>query len=287
MKEIEVKIDGGLSGKTVREILFSHLFLTSRLVTRLKRDGGIILNGENVTVRRTVADGDVLKIIIKSDGSQNIKPQNIPIDIIYEDEDIIAVNKPPDMPTHPSAGHFGGTLANALMYCFRNTDFTFRAVNRLDRDTTGLVLIAKNQYSAGYLNRQLMNREIEKTYNAICCGIFGEKSGIIEAPIKRESGSVIKRVAAADGQYAKSEYRVIRTENGFSLVCLKPYTGRTHQLRVHMAYNKTPIFGDFMYGEEVDGERTRLHCRSLRFRRPSDGEEIFLEAPLPMDFFIK
>lgn len=287
MKEIEVKIDGELSGKTVKEILFAHLFLTSRLVTKLKASDGIILNGENVTVRKVANEGDILKIKIKSDGSKNIVPNNIPIDIIYEDEDIIAVNKPYDMPTHPSVGHFEGTLANALMYYFKNTDFTFRAVNRLDRDTTGIVLVAKNQYSAGYLNRQIMNREIKKSYVAICCGNFREKSGIIEAPIKRESDSVIKRVVSPDGQYAKSEYRVIKTENGFSLAELEPHTGRTHQLRVHMAYNKTPIYGDFIYGEEVVGERTRLHCCSMKFRLPSNGEEILLTASMPNDFFIK
>ncbi len=286
MKEIEVKIDELLSGKTVKEILFSHLLLTSRLVTRLKASDGIWLNGERVTVRKVVNENDVLKILIKSEKSENIVPNDIALDIIYEDEDVLVVNKPADMPTHPSIGHFDGTLANAVMYYFRDTDFMFRAVNRLDRDTTGLVVIAKNQYSAGYLNQQIMNRDIKKMYLAICCGVPEISNGVIEAPIKRESESVIKRVVAPEGQYAKTEYWVMNSRDGFSLVKLKPHTGRTHQLRIHMAYINTPIYSDFIYGEEIKGERTRLHCYCMEFRRPSDGQTLVLNAPIPNDFFI-
>ena len=287
MKEIEVKIDAALSGKAVKEILFSHLFLTSRLVTKLKSTNGILVNGELVTVRKIVNQGDILKVLIKSESSENIVPNNIPLDIVYEDEDILVVNKPSNMPTHPSIGHFEGTLANAVMYYFRDTDFTFRAVNRLDRDTTGLVVIAKNQYSAAYLNKQITNREIEKMYMAICCGELENDYGIIEAPIKRENDSVIKRVVSSDGQYAKSEYWVLNSKDGFSLVRLKPHTGRTHQLRVHMSYMNTPIYSDFIYGEEIEGERTRLHCYSMKFKRPSDGRILELKTRIPDDFFIK
>ena len=257
MKEIKLEIKKELDNKTVKEILFSNLSLTSRLVTKLKTTGGIVLNGEVVTVRKVVKAGDVLTVKIKSEQSENIIPNNIPLDILYEDEDILAVNKPKDMPTHPSIGHYEGTLANAVMYYFKDTDFTFRAVNRLDRDTTGIVLIAKNQYAAAYLNKQITNREINKMYLAICSGVPEEEHGIIEAPIKRENDSVIKRIVSKDGQYAKSEYWVLNKKDGFSLVKLKPYTGRTHQLRVHLAHINTPIYSDFIYGEEIKGERTR------------------------------
>lgn len=287
MKEIIVKIDDEMSGKTVKEILFSHLYLTSRLVTKLKKTQGIWLNDEDVTVRKVVEKGDILKVLIKSENSQNIIPNNIPINIVYEDEDMLVVNKPANMPTHPSIGHFEGTLANAVVYYFKDTDFTFRAVNRLDRDTTGLVVIAKNQYSANYLNQQITNRDIKKMYMAICCGEIENNYGVIEAPIKRESDSVIKRVVAFDGQYAKSEYWVVNTKDGFSLVKLKPHTGRTHQLRVHMAYINAPIFSDFIYGKEIEGERTRLHCYSMELKRPSDGKTMEFLAPIPDDFFIK
>ncbi len=287
MKEIKLEIKNELDNRTVKEILFSNLLLTSRLVTSLKKTDGILLNGEAVTVRKVVKAGDVLTVRIKSEQSDNILPNNIPLDILYEDEDILAVNKPKDMPTHPSLGHYEGTLANAVMYYFKGTDFMFRAVNRLDRDTTGIVLVAKNQYAAAYLNKQITNREIKKMYLAICCGVPKEEHGIIEAPIKREDDSVIKRVVAPDGQYAKSEYWVVNRKDGFSLVKLKPYTGRTHQLRVHLAHINTPIYSDFIYGDEIKGERTRLHCYSMEFKRPSDEETILINAPIPEDFFIK
>ena len=287
MKEIEVKIDEDLSGKTVKEILFSKLLLTSRLVTKLKSTQGIWLNGENVTVRKIVEKGDVLKILIKSEKSENIVPNDIPLDIIYEDENILVVNKSAGMPTHPSIRHYEGTLANAVMYYYRNIDFKFRAVNRLDRDTTGLVVIAKNQYAAGYMNKQIMNREINKMYMAICCGVPKEAHGIIEASIKRETDSVIKRIVAADGQYSKSEYWVLAAEENYSLIKLKAHTGRTHQLRVHLSHIGTPIYGDYMYGEESLGDRTRLHCFQMEFVCPTDNKIITLKAPLPSDFFIK
>lgn len=287
MKEIKLEIKKELDNKTVKEILFSNLSLTSRLVTKLKTTGGIVLNDEVVTVRRVVKTGDILTVKIKSEQSENIIPNNISLDIVYEDEDILAVNKPKDMPTHPSMGHYEGTLANAVMYYFKDTDFTFRAVNRLDKDTTGIVLIAKNQYAAAHLNRQITNREINKMYLAICCGVPKEEHGIIEAPIKRENDSVIKRIVSKDGQYAKSEYWVMNKKDGFSLVKLKPYTGRTHQLRVHLAHINTPIYSDFIYGDEIEGERTRLHCYSMEFKRPSDDENILINAPVPEDFFIK
>lgn len=287
MKEIIVKIDEDLSGKTVKEILFSHLKFTSKLVTKLKVTKGIWLNDELVTVRKVLEKDDILKILLKSQNSQNIIPNDIPLNIVYEDEDMLVVNKPANMPTHPSMGHFEGTLANAVMYYFKDTDFTFRAVNRLDRNTTGLLVIAKNQYAANYLNQQITNRDIKKIYMAICCGKIENSYGVVEAPIKRESDSVIKRVVASDGQYAKSEYWVVNSRDGFSLVKLRPHTGRTHQLRVHMAYINAPIYSDFIYGKEIEGERTRLHCYSMELKRPSDGKTVVFSAPIPDDFFIK
>ena len=286
MREIELRIDKDLTGKTVKEILFNKLFLASNLVTKLKSTKGILVNGECVTVRRVLEEGDVLKVILEDENSQNIIPNNIPLDIIYEDEDLLVVNKPCNMPTHPSFKHYEGTLANAVMYYFRDANFTFRAVNRLDRDTTGIVVIAKNRYSAGFLNKQIMNRDIKKTYIAICCGNLPKENDIIDAPIKREKESVIKRVVSPDGQRAVSEYWVEDFKDGFSLVRLMPYTGRTHQLRVHMSYINAPIYGDFIYGKEIDGERVRLHCLSMEFKRPSDNKSILLEAPKPKDFFI-
>ncbi len=286
MKEIEIIIDEGLENRDIKSILFEHLKLSQRLVTRLKKNDGIRLNGEHQTVRKRVVSGDVLTIRMSEDKNENIVPNNIPVDIVYEDDDILVVNKPKNMPTHPSHGHYENTLANALCYRYRNENFVFRAVTRLDRDTTGLVLLAKNQYVANKLCKQIGDRKIKKEYLAICCGQLPKKDGFVEAAIKRESDSVIKRVVSENGQYAKTVYSVLKYKDSLSLVKLYPETGRTHQIRVHMSHIGAPLFADFIYGEEIEGERTRLHCSALEFSHPVSGEKIYLSCPAPDDFDI-
>lgn len=287
MKKIEIKIDEALSGREIKSILYHELKLSSRAVTGLKKGDGIMLNGEKATVRRVVFVNDILTVTFFDEGSKNIVANNIELNIIYEDEEILVVNKPANMPTHPSINHYENTLANAVMYHFSDTPFTFRAITRLDRDTTGLVLIAKNQYSANILSNQLKSEKIQKTYLAICCGRLPSHEGIIEAPITREDRSVIKRTVSDSGQYAKSLYRVLKYENNFSLVQLTPVTGRTHQLRVHLSHIGNPIYADFIYGNEIKNERTRLHCSRLCITHPTSGEELEFFAPVPDDFFIK
>lgn len=284
MKTIEIVITEELSGKDIKSILFNHLRFSSRLVTMIKTDGEILINKSHATVRKTVELGDILSLVIPERKSQNIVPNNIKLDVIYEDEDILLVNKPYNMPTHPSQGHYENTLANAVMYRYRDTDFVFRAVNRLDRDTTGIVLIAKNQYCANMLCNEIKERRIQKEYIAVCCGKLPFDAGTVEAPIIRGDKSIIKRSVSDDGQYAKTDYTVLAYENGYSLVKLIPHTGRTHQIRVHMANLGTPLFGDFIYGKEIDGERTRLHCYSMEFIHPSIKETMKFIAPIPDDF---
>lgn len=287
MKKIELKITDDMADREIKSILYHELKLSARAVTALKKGNGIMLNGEKATVRKTVTPNDTLLITFEDEGSQNIVPNNIPLDIIYEDAEILVVNKPANMPTHPSINHYENTLANAVMYHFSDTEFTFRAITRLDRDTTGLVLIAKNRYSANILSNQLQSGSLQKTYLAIACGVLPQTEGVIEAPIARENHSVIKRIISDNGQYAKSLYKVLKCENNFSLVQLAPITGRTHQLRVHLAHIGNPIYADFIYGSEIKKERTRLHCSKLCFTHPTSGEKINLFAPLPDDFFIK
>ncbi len=287
MDKIEIKITDELSDKEIKTILYNHLSLSSKLITKLKSGDGIMLNGEKATVRKTVRTGDTLIITLPEEKSDNIVPNNIPLDIIYEDDDILVLNKPSDMPTHPSFRHYENTLANGVMYYYRDKSFTFRAVNRLDKDTTGLVLIAKNQISANKLNEQLRQKKIEKTYLAICIGNPPNQSGTIEAPIAREKESVIKRTVTPNGQYARTDYSVLAYENGYSLVKVHPKTGRTHQIRVHFSYIGNPLYSDFIYGHEIEGERTRLHCLSLSFTHPVTNQKVEFYAPCPDDFFIK
>ena len=285
MKNIEIKISGKLSGKTVKEILFGELKLSARLVTRLKKTGGITVNGEAVTVRKEVQCGDVLNVVAEDEPSENIVPCDIPLDVIYEDEDILLVNKPAGMPVHPSFGHYEDTLANAVMYRYRDRNFSFRAVSRIDRDTTGLVLIALNRFSADFLCRQMRERKISKEYLAVCCGVPENKSGKIEAPIMRENESVIKRIVDENGQYSLTEYEMIYSDGVYSVIRAFPHTGRTHQIRVHLSYIGIAIYGDFIYGEEIQGEPMRLHCSSLGFVHPSDGSYVKFNAE-PPEYFL-
>ena len=288
LKRILLNITDELSGKDVKYILFNKLKMSAKLVKKLKTcDDGFMLNSERITVRAVVNKGDVFEVNIPEEKSENIVPGDIPINVIYEDDDILAVNKPYDMPTHPSLHHYDNTLANAVVNYYKGSDFVFRTVNRLDRDTTGVVLIAKNQYSADLMCRQIRSREIRKTYLAICCGVPNPPTGTIEAPIRRMNDSIITRMVAKGGQYAKTDYKVLKSKDKFSLVKLIPHTGRTHQIRVHMAHIGHPLFGDFIYGTEEAGERTRLHCSSLELLHPISGKSITLAADMPDDFFIR
>ena len=288
MKQLRIDISEELSDKEIKSILTDILKLSSRLIVRLKSaENGIMLNGKHATVREKVYTGNVLEINIPEKTSENIVPTKMELDIVYEDEDMLLVNKPCSLPTHPSIGHFENTLANGIMYRYRDRNFVFRAVNRLDRDTTGLVLIAKNSYSANLLCMQIREKNLKKQYLALCVGKFDKSTGAVEEPIKREGKSIIKRIVSPNGQYAKTDYAVIKYEDGYSLVRLNPVTGRTHQIRVHMAYINHPIYSDFIYGKEIPGERTRLHCESMEFVHPSSGNLCRFTAPCPDDFFIK
>ena len=285
MKKLEFTITEQLNNKTVKQLLFNHLFLSDKLVTDLKKEEYIKLNGEKCTVRKVLKTGDFVSIIIPETEISDIVPIKGKLNILYEDEDIIAVNKPAYMPTHPTKYHVNDTLAN-LVCGYMGKNFVFRAVNRLDKDTTGIVLIAKNRYSAEMLNRQIRNKEIRKEYTAICCGTI-QKNDIIDANIKKETERGIKRIISSDGQYAKTKYNPVKTENGCTLVNLYPETGRTHQLRVHMSHIGHPLYGDYLYGTEITGTRTMLHCSAMHFAHPFTKEKMCITAPPPDDFFIK
>ncbi len=282
-KRIELKIDEALSGKTVRCILRNHLGLSTALIRRLKKEEGILLCGDIAKQHMTVSLGDTLLVRISDDKSENIEPINMPLDILFEDADFICLNKPRAMPTHPSQNHHGDTLANGIMYYYREENFTFRVITRLDRDTSGVVLVAKNPLSAQRLADAMQRGEIEKTYIAAVYGVPNPLEGVITAPIRRREDSVILRMAAPDGKHAETAYKVEKEKDGLSLVRLFPKTGRTHQIRVHMAYIGTPIFGDDLYGAPGKGERTRLHCEKIVFPHPSTGEKTEISAPIPSD----
>ena len=285
MKKLEIKTDNQLNNKTVKHLLFNYLELSDKLVTDLKKGRYIKVNGNDCTVRNILKVGDIVTITVPETETNSIVPIPGKIDILYEDEDIIAINKPANMPTHPTKYHIDDTLAN-LVCGYLGKDFVFRAVNRLDKDTTGIVLVAKNRYSAEMLNRQIRHKTIKKEYTAICCGII-DSEGVIEANIKKETFNGIKRIISPDGQYAKTIYTPVKSQDNNTLVRLYPETGRTHQLRVHMCHIGHPLLGDYLYGKELRGLRTMLHCETLRFLHPSTKRQLCINAPLPEDFLIK
>lgn len=271
-------------GKTVKQIIYEHFSLSSRLVTKLKNSGGIRVNDENVTVRYVLKENDVLTLSLDEENTSSIEPIDLPLDIVYEDEYILAVNKPSAMPTHPSYKHHSDTLANGVMYRYRHLPFTFRAITRLDEDTTGIVLIARDANTAQKLSLLMREGKIRKQYLAICDNTPKEKSGIIDAPIARDDTSVIKRKVSQSGKKAITEYEVMQTFcDGKCLIRLFPQTGRTHQIRLHLSHIGCPINGDFLYGVQVANERALLHCESLSFVHPQTGEKILVKADMPED----
>jgi 23S rRNA pseudouridine1911/1915/1917 synthase len=282
-------ISSEYDGMILREYLRNVLRLSRAELTELKkRDDGIMLNGTRVTVRAILKEGDEL-ILSRDDieSSEGVVPIQLPLEILYEDDDVIVLNKPPFMPTHPSHEHQSDTLANALAYYFesKGVPFVFRAVNRLDRDTSGVVLVAKNKNSAFILAKQIAEFKVTKKYIAIVEGEV-RSDGKVEGNIRRIEEGKMRRGVFPDGQYALTEYEVLGVKNGLSALLVTPKTGRTHQIRVHTSYIGHPILGDTLYGNESGSEqinRQALHAYSLTFSLPSNNETITVKAPLPSD----
>lgn len=261
------------------------------IITHLKRtERGMLLNDEWARVRDIVHAGDRLTIqLIETEGSENIVPTPLPLQIVYEDEDILVINKAADTPIHPSQGNFDNTLANAVAYYYQQKGeaYTYRCINRLDRDTTGLLILAKHMYSASLLSDMVQRREIHREYLALATGMTPEV-GTIEAPIGRVDGSTIeRRVDEVRGDYACTHYKRLAYKNGYSLVSLKLETGRTHQIRVHMKHIGHPLPGDFLYNPDyrVIG-RQALHSYKLSFPHPITGKRMEFTAELPEDMKI-
>ena len=279
-------------GLTVKEILTNELGFSKRAITSLKlRPDGILINGEHATVRAKIKENDVLTINSEDNvnNEEKLVPSSVLPDVIYEDDDIIALNKPPFMPTHQSQGHFCDTLANSLAYYFKlqGRPFVFRSINRLDRNTSGIVLVAKNRLASSKLSDQMKNDGISKSYVAILQGEINNDENVIETHIRRKEKSIILREACEktdDSKIAITSYKVLSKKNGLSLVLAAPITGRTHQLRVHFAHVGAPILGDDLYGTSSNLiNRHALHAYKLNFSHPKTNEKMELFAPLPSD----
>lgn len=260
----------------------------------------LVLNGTPVLSYVELHPGDLLTVSLKEEeSSEKILPTPMPLHIVYEDEDILIINKEADTPVHPSIGNYENTLANgvAWYYASQNKSFVFRCINRLDRDTTGLLILAKNMLSGALLSQQMKRREIHRTYLSIVEGKVPAE-GIISAPIARTCDSLIeRRVDWENGDHAVTHYKCLSTlphipedltsefpPQGISLVQLQLETGRTHQIRVHMSHLGHPLVGDTLYNPSIRlMKRQALHSYSLEFVHPVTGKEMYFTAPLPPD----
>lgn len=290
-RTLEYKITGNYNDAMVQDVLRRELRISTALIKELKKyPDGILINGEHMRTVDTVHTGDILTVNIYDTDSESIEPHYIPLDIMHEDEDILIINKQPGIPTHPSKGHFTDTIANGVMYHYNKNGehHMFRAVNRLDSGTSGVMCIAKNSYAHARLAEELGTHELRRRYLAIAEGTT-EDRGTIDAPIARVD--FIKRAVAPEGQRAVTHYRTIECFGNYTLVELILETGRTHQIRVHMSHIGHPLLGDWLYGKE-DKElfpRQALHSSYLSLLHPVTGEkmEFIPRLAKDMESFIK
>ena len=285
---ITYTIDNASTGLRIEQYLRRRGYSYQNLARLKKMRESILLNGAWTYMRTAVKDGDILTVHIQEpESSPNIPPVKLPLDIVYEDEDIVVVNKPAGMPVHPSLNNYENSLANGLMYYYQEQGkpFIFRCTNRLDRDTSGLTVVAKHMVSSSILSSMGMRHEITREYLAIVCGALKPSEGTIDAPIGRTGSSLIERkIDFENGERAVTHYRVVEEQNGHSLVSLILETGRTHQIRVHMKYIGHPLVGDYLYNPDMEYiDRQALHSHRLSFTHPVTGEKMEFTAPLPTD----
>ena len=284
-RDLEYNITAQDNGVTISDYLKKQGFSHAVIVQLKKIPESILLNGKWEYMSTRLNDGDCLFIHFEeTEGSENIVATNLPLSICYED--ILVVNKPADMPIHPSMNNYDNTLANAVCHYYQTQGipYTFRCVNRLDRDTTGLTILAKHLISSAILNSEVSVRGISREYLAIVKG-FTEDEGTVNAPIGRKEGSTIERqIDVLHGETAITHYKRLAYQNGLSLISLKLETGRTHQIRVHMKSIGHPLIGDFLYNPDFTKiNRQALHSYRLRFTHPVTKKPLVFTAPLPED----
>lgn len=254
---------------------------------KLNDDNLILVNGEHKNNSYIVEDKDIIELLENKEYvPSKFKGENIPLDIVYEDEDIVIINKRSGMVVHPASGNYENTLVNALIYRYNLDDTNVRSgiVHRIDKDTSGLVIIAKNDKALELLTEMFKNKEIKKTYLAIVDGVINNKSGTINAPITRDVKDRKKMMVGKDGKNSITHFYVLKTFKNNTYLSLNLETGRTHQIRVHMAYIGHPITNDKVYGKENTSFGQYLHASKLEFIHPITKKEIKVEAELPEEF---
>lgn len=275
-------------GRMVKGILRGSLQLSYTLLKSLKwRENAILLNGQNVHVNAIVRAGDVVSVALSErTPREDLYRENAAApNIVYEDEDLLVLNKPAGVAMHPKADDATAPSLAAMLTGYLGEGSVPHFVSRLDKGTSGLLIAAKSGYVHDRLRRALHSSELRREYRAVAVGQVTPPRGVIDAPIGRAEGSIIRRCVREDGLASRTEYEVLQTTERFSLLRLRPETGRTHQLRVHMAYLGHPLAGDWLYGTEDKNliARPALHSYELWFTQPVTGQDLHFTAPIPQD----
>ncbi len=272
----------------LKDLLKNHFEISDRLLVKLKHNKKLYINNLPVAVNATLHHNDIVSVLIDFiEDNSNIVPTKMNLDIIYEDDALIILNKASGIPVHPSMEHFEDSLSNGVKFHFDKIGLQkmIRPVNRIDKDTSGLVVFAKNEYVQECLVRQMKSKQFIKEYIAICDGIFENLSGTIKAPISRKSNSIIERCVNENGDNAITHYEVLNTSDNYSIIKCLLETGRTHQIRVHMAYVGHPLLSDTLYGSISPLiNRQALHACKIKFIHPISKNNLEFLAPLPSDF---
>ncbi len=283
------------AGISIRNYLREFGFSSHLLIQLKHREHSVFLNGQPAYLNIPLKEGDLVEVLLPEEESPDkLVPTDIPFEILYEDQDILVVNKPSNMPIHPSRGNFENTLANAAAFYYqqKGEPFSYRCINRLDRDTTGALILARHALSACILSADMRNRQIRRTYLAMVEG-HTDAEGTVDLPIGRKDASIIERCIDPDrGERAVTHYRTLETfqcsGKPCSLIELHLETGRTHQIRVHMTAIGHPLLGDSLYNADgiTEPGRQALHSRSLEFIHPVTKEPLCITAPLPEDWIV-
>lgn len=287
-RNIDYIIDKDSAGLRVEQFLRRKRYSGQNLSEIKRMPKSILVNGVHYYMRQELSTGDHLQVrICETKNSEKIPPTNLPLNIIYEDEDLLVLNKPAGMPIHPSLNNYTNSMANALAYYFQSQGkpFIFRCCNRLDRDTSGLTIVSKHLVSGSILSDMTKYREVHREYLAIARGSVTPSEGTIQAPLGRKEGTIIERTVDWEhGEDAVTHYKVVKEANGHSLVSLRLETGRTHQIRIHMKYLGYPLIGDYLYNPDMEYmTRQALHSHHMEFTHPITGEHMSFTAPLPED----
>ncbi len=287
-RNIDYIIDEDSAGLRVEQFLRRKRYSGQNLSEIKRMPKSILVNGVHYYMRQELSTGDHLQVrIYETQNSEKIPPTKLPLDIIYEDEDLLVLNKPAGMPIHPSLNNYTNSIANALAYYFQSQGkpFIFRCCNRLDRDTSGLTIVSKHLVSGSILSDMTKYREVHREYLAIARGSVTPSEGTIQAPLGRKEGTIIERTVDWEhGEDAVTHYKVVKEANGHSLVSLRLETGRTHQIRIHMKYLGYPLIGDYLYNPDMEYmTRQALHSHHMEFTHPITGAHMSFTAPLPED----